>query len=157
MLDLQLCGGASIAAIRRLHDQLPERAIVVLTVERNPIFVQRVLDAGAVAYVVKGGADTGFAEAVHCAARGCGCVSPSVAAGLDALRGGDGADAISPRETEVLRLIAFGHTSAEIARELHVSSATDRGLRPGEHPPQARAPDPGRAGPVRVSRGLLGH
>ncbi len=154
VLDLQLCGGASIAAIRQLRDQLPRTEIVVLTVERNPIFVQRVLDAGAAGYVVKGSAGTELADAVHCAARGEQYVSPCVAAGLDALHGGD-TDAISPRETEVLRLIAFGHTSAEIARELHVSRRTVDSHRASIHRKlglQTRA----ELVQFALSRGLLG-
>ena len=51
-------------------------------------------------------------------------MSPRVAAGLDALRRAVGGDGLSPRETEVLRLIALGHTSAEIAAKLHLSRRT---------------------------------
>jgi two-component system response regulator NreC len=156
VLDLQLCGGASIAAIRQLREQLPRTEIVVLTIERNPVFVKRVLDAGAAAYVLKGHADAELPEAVHCAARGERFVSAGLAAGLDALRGGDGAESISPRETEVLRLIAYGHTSAEIARELHVSRRTVDSHRASIHRKlglQTRA----ELVQFALSRGLLGH
>jgi DNA-binding NarL/FixJ family response regulator len=61
---------------------------------------------------------------VRCAARGEEYVSAHVAAALEALRRAVDGDELSPRETEVLRLIAFGHTSAEIGRKLHVSVRT---------------------------------
>lgn len=51
-------------------------------------------------------------------------LGPRLAATLDALRLGAGGDALSPRETEVLRLIALGHTSAEIAHKLSLSRRT---------------------------------
>ena len=124
VLDLQLSGGSSLASIRQLREQLPEAGIVVLTVERNPVFARRVLEAGARGYVLKSCADAELPLAVHRAAHGKRYVSPHVAAGLEAVRGADGPDGISPRETEVLRMIALGHTSAEIARELHVSRRT---------------------------------
>jgi two-component system response regulator NreC len=123
LLDLQLPSGASLVAIRQLREQSPGTEVVVLTGESNPVFAQRVLEAGALGYVRKGSGDAELVEAVHRAARGSVYVSPSVAVGLGAI-GRERADGLSPRETEVLRLIAFGHTSAEIARELHVSRRT---------------------------------
>ena len=63
-------------------------------------------------------------RAVRRAAVGEEYVSPRVAAGLEALRRAVQEDGLSPRETEVLRLIALGHTSAEIAVKLHLSRRT---------------------------------
>src|SRR5262249_54225718 len=97
--------------------------IVVLTMEQSPAFARQAIDAGAVAFVMKDRADSELPEATRRAARGEEYVSPHVAAGLDALRRTVG-DGLSPRETEVLRLIALGPTSAEIARKLHLSRRT---------------------------------
>jgi DNA-binding NarL/FixJ family response regulator len=124
VLDLQMHDGSSIEAIRRLRKHVPETEIVVLTMERSPAFAQRALDVGAIGFVVKDRADTELPEAVRRAAHGEEFVSAQVAAGLQALRRAVNGDGLSARETEVLRLIALGHTSAEIADKLHLSRRT---------------------------------
>jgi two-component system, NarL family, response regulator NreC len=124
VLDLQMPGGSSIEAIRRLRERVPQTEIVVLTMERSPAFAQRAIEAGAIGFVLKDRADAELPIAVRHAASGEEYISPHVAAALDALRRAVDGDGLSPRETEVLRLIAFGHTSAEIARKLHLSVRT---------------------------------
>ncbi|MHB1834492.1 MAG: response regulator transcription factor [Solirubrobacteraceae bacterium] len=124
VLDLQMPNGSSIDAIRRLRELVPRTEIVVLTMEPSPLFAQRALEAGAVAFVLKDRADTELPEAVRRAAAGDEFVSSQVQAGLDALRQAANSDRLSPRETEILRLIALGFTSAEIAGQLHLSRRT---------------------------------
>jgi two-component system response regulator NreC len=124
VLDRRMPIGSSIETIRRLRDQVPETEIVVLTMERSPLFAEQALDAGAVGFVVKDRADTELPAAVRRAAWGGEFVSPRVVAGLDALRRAVSGDGLSPRETEILRLIALGHTNAEIAAKLHLSRRT---------------------------------
>jgi two-component system response regulator NreC len=86
VLDLQMPGGSSIGAIRRLRQKVPQTEILVMTMERSPAFAQRALDAGAVGLLLKNRADTELAAAIRAAARGEEFVSPDVAAGLRALR-----------------------------------------------------------------------
>jgi two-component system response regulator NreC len=124
LLDLHMRGGPGIETIRRLRAQAPETEIVVVTMEQSPVFAQQALEAGAMAYVLKDRADTELAEAVRCAARGLEYVSPHIAARLDALRKAVGGDGLTTRELEVLRLLALGHTSAEIATKLQLSRRT---------------------------------
>jgi len=124
VLDLQMPGGSSIEAIRRLHELAPNVAIVVLTMEQSPAFAQRALESGAVGFVLKDRADTELPAAVRRAMRGEEYVSPRVAAGLEARRRVVDQDGLSPRETEVLRLIALGYTSTEIACMVHLSRRT---------------------------------
>lgn len=124
VLDIQMPNGSSLETIRRLRDQVAETEIVVLTMEANPLFAQQALDAGAVGFVLKDRADSELPAAVRRAAVGGECVSPQVMAGLDALRRAVPGDGLSPRETEILRLIALGHTSTEIAATLHLSRRT---------------------------------
>ena len=124
VLDLSLPNGSSIETIRRLRAQVPQTEIVVLTMEQSPLFAQQALDAGAVGFVLKDRADSELAPAVRDAAAGGEFVSPQVAVGLEALRRSVTGDGLSPRETEILRLIALGHTSAEIAGQLHLSRRT---------------------------------
>jgi len=90
----------------------------------NPAFARQAIDAGAVGYVLKDHSDGELPLAVRCAAWGQEYVSPRVAARLDALRRPDDGDGLSARETEVLRLIALGFTSVEIAAQLCLSRRT---------------------------------
>jgi len=124
VLNLQMANGSSIETIRRLRQEVPETEIVVLTMEASPMFAQHALDAGAVGFVLKDRADSELPAAVRAAAAGGEYISPQVATGLDALRRAVSGDGLSPRETEILRLIALGHTSAEIAGKLHLSRRT---------------------------------
>jgi two-component system, NarL family, response regulator NreC len=124
VLDLGLPNGSSIQAIGRLRTEAPGTEIVVLTMEESPVFAQKALDAGAIGFVLKEMADEDLPEAVRRAARGLHHVSPRVAAGLSALRRSITESRLSERETEVVRLIALGYTSAEVAHELHLSRRT---------------------------------
>lgn len=124
VLDLQMPNGSSVETIRRLRQQVPRTEIVVVTMEASPLFAQQAIDAGAIGFVLKDRADTELPEAVRNAARGNEYISPHVDAGLEALRRAVSGDGLSPRETEILRLIALGHTSAEMAAKLHLSRRT---------------------------------
>ena len=124
VLDLDLPGGSSIHTIGRLHVHAPETQIVLLTLEESPIFAQQALAAGAAALVAKHHADSELPPAIRAAAYGRVYVSPSIAARLDVLRRAQSEDRLTEREVEVLRLIALGFTSVEIARQLHLSPRT---------------------------------
>lgn len=124
VVDLRVPKGSSVETIRNLRRDFPDTEVVVLTMETSPLFAQQALDAGAVGIVLKDRADSELPAAVHSAAGGQEYVSPHVAAGVTALRRAVGGDGLSPRETEVLRLVALGHTSAEIATKLRLSRRT---------------------------------
>jgi two-component system response regulator NreC len=124
VLDLEMPNGSSIEAIRRLREQVPDTEIVVMTMETSAVFAQQAIDAGAVGFVLKDRADGELPAAVRKAACGDEFISSQVAARLDALRRSVHGDGLSPRETEVLRLIALGHTSRETASKLHLSRRT---------------------------------
>ena len=131
VLDIRMQNGSSIEAIRGLRASEPGTEIVVLTMDASAVFAKQALDAGAVGLVLKERADSDLPEAIRCAARGREFVSPPVTARLEALREADGNDpssggddALSGREVEILRLIALGFTSREIADQLHLSRRT---------------------------------
>jgi two-component system response regulator NreC len=124
VLDLSMPNGSSIEAIRGLREDVPGTEIVVLTMEDSPAFAEQALSAGAIGFVLKDFAETELAQAVRSAARGERYLSPRVTARLEAMRRAVGDDELTPRETEVLRLIALGNTSAEVARKLHLSRRT---------------------------------
>jgi len=124
ILDLSVPNGASLDAIRRMRARAPGTQIVVLTMDDDPAFAQQAIEAGAIGYVLKDSADPDLLRAVRSAAHGEGYVSRRVASLLKATRASTERDNLSPREVEVLRLIALGHTSAEIAEKLHLSVRT---------------------------------
>jgi two-component system response regulator NreC len=124
VLDLDMPNGSTIEAIRQLRTDMPWTEIVVLTTEESALAAQQLLAAGAVAFVFKDRAETELLEAVRRAAHGEEFVSARVAAGLEVLRRAVDGGVLSPREVEIVRLIALGYTSAEIAAQLHLSRRT---------------------------------
>ena len=124
VLDLDMPNGSTIEAIRQLRTELPWTEIVVLTTEESALAAHQLLAAGAVAVVFKDRAETELLQAVRRAAHGEEFVSPRVAAGLEVLRRAADNGLLSPREVEIVRLIALGYTSAEIAAKLHLSRRT---------------------------------
>jgi two-component system, NarL family, response regulator NreC len=124
VLDLGMPShGSGIEALTRLSREARGTNIVVLTMNDDPAFARRALDNGAVAIVLKELADSDLPEAVRNASRGRRYVSPLLAAKLAGKAAGN-SDNLTPREREVLRLIALGHTSVEIAAKLGLSPRT---------------------------------
>ncbi|HYB26197.1 MAG TPA: response regulator transcription factor [Solirubrobacteraceae bacterium] len=124
VLDLQMPDGSSIELIRQLHTRAPGTRVVVVTMEDSPAYARAAIAAGAVGFVLKEQAAHDLPAAVRCAARGEEYVSARVGARLDALQRSADDDGLSPREVEVLRLIALGFTSCEISEKLHLSRRT---------------------------------
>ena len=124
VLDLGMPDGSGLPAIGSLRRNAPDTKIVVVTMEDNPGFAQRALAAGASGFVLKDHAEEELAGAVRMAANGQSYVTPRVATRLAALRRVATDEHLSPREAEVLQLIALGHTSVEIARMLKLSPRT---------------------------------
>jgi two-component system response regulator NreC len=123
VLDLGMPNqGSGIKALRRLRREAQDMRIVVLTMNDDPAFAMRVLDNGALGLVLKEMADSDLPSAVREASQGRRYVSPQLAAKLNGNRPEPGR--LTPREREVLRLIALGHTSVEIAQKLGLSPRT---------------------------------
>jgi two-component system, NarL family, response regulator NreC len=126
VLDLNMGGESSLDAIPQLRSELPDTQIVVLTMQESPAFAQAALRAGAVGYVLKDAADAELMNAVVSAADGRTYLNPELGAKLAAQppESDTRPDTLSPREVEVLRLIALGHTNSEIAASLVLSVRT---------------------------------
>jgi two-component system response regulator NreC len=124
VLDLGVPSRSAITAIGGLRERAPDTQIVVLSSERELMFARRVLAAGALGFVGRESADRDLPTAIRAAARGARFVSPALAAGLEATRRSFAEDHLTAREIEVLRLIALGHTSAEVATALALSPRT---------------------------------
>lgn len=128
--DLLLPDDRGADVVRRLKVRYPAAEILVLTMVDNPTDVQLCLAAGARGYLLKETASTELVDAVHKVAVGEDYLQPSLGAALAKSREASGRarargdDDLTPREREVLRLIALGHTNAEIASLLFVSVRT---------------------------------
>jgi two-component system, NarL family, response regulator NreC len=124
VLDLGMPNRSSgIEALGRLSREARDTNIVVLTMNDDPSFAMRTLENGAIGLVLKEMADSDLPEAVRNASRRRRYVSPLLAAKLSGSKVVEG-DNLTPREREVLRLIALGHTSVEIAEKLGLSPRT---------------------------------
>ena len=127
VLDLNMPGElTSLAAIPRVAEVSPETRVVVLTMQEDPEFARQALRAGAAGYVLKEAADDELVDAVRRVAAGDTYLNPSLGARLAAAppEPSGPPDDLTEREVEVLRLIALGHTNAEIAGQLFLSVRT---------------------------------
>ena len=123
ILDLNMPGRPSLEAIPDMHEASPETKIVVLTMQKEPAFARQALQLGVLGYVLKEAADDDLVQAVRRAAAGETYLQPALGAKLAAEPEAATND-LSERETDVLRLIALGHTNAEIAEKLYISVRT---------------------------------
>jgi two-component system, NarL family, response regulator NreC len=124
VLDLIMPGRSSLEVLRELvHDGV---STVVLTMDADPAMARAALTAGASAYVLKEAADDHLLEAIETVAGGGTYLDPKLGAALasTAVKEAGATGRLSPRERDVLRLIALGHTNQEIARHLGLSVRT---------------------------------
>jgi two-component system, NarL family, response regulator NreC len=127
VLDLNMPGDVtSMATIATVRERSHGTAVVVLTMQEDPAFVRAAMKAGAAAYVVKDSVGDELVEAVRRAAAGITYLGPHLAAALDVAPEprAEPTGRLTPREREVLRLIALGYTNAEIGVLLDVSVRT---------------------------------
>jgi DNA-binding NarL/FixJ family response regulator len=131
VMDVGMPGLNGIEATRLLRTRSPRSRVVALSMNADRRYVQAMFSAGAWAYLVKSSASDELIRAIRAVAQGEKYVSPTVAGSvLAAPVGGpacvqaDPRDQLSPREREVLQLIAEGLTSKEVAVRLGVAVST---------------------------------
>ncbi len=124
VLDLNMPGGSSLDGIPDIRRECPGTQIVVLTMQNEPAYARHALGAGALGYVLKEAAEAELVEAIHRAAAGDTYLNPRLGARVAAEPPPGPPDGLSEREVEVLRMIALGHTNAEIADQLYLSVRT---------------------------------
>ena len=135
LMDLRMPRVDGIDAIRRLREQQPDVRAIALTTFADDESVIGALRAGARGYLTKDAGAEDIRSAIFAVAAGEATLDPAVQhhvvaalagdeAGEPAGRGGDLPDGLTPREAEILGLIAEGLTNAEIAERLVVSPTT---------------------------------
>ena len=130
ILDVSMPRMTGIQAVAELHKRKPELKTLMLSMHDSEQFLFEALKAGASGYVLKSGADTDIVDAVRAAMRGDSYLYPSAVTTLvrDYVeRGGRGEeqfDVLTPRELEVLKLIAEAYTNKQIADALFISIKT---------------------------------
>jgi DNA-binding NarL/FixJ family response regulator len=130
LMDIGMPGMNGLEATRALKTAQPETKVLVLTMHEDEGYFFRVLAAGASGYLLKGAGSAELLSAIRAVQQGGVYLDPMMAKKLmsDYLkgreRGMDGDDPLTPREHEVLKLIAAGKTNREVAEDLVLSVNT---------------------------------
>jgi two-component system, NarL family, response regulator NreC len=130
VMDISMPGMNGLAATRKLRLLQPKAAIVTLTRHTDDAYLQELLRAGVSGYVLKQSAPAELVQAIRAAAAGRQYIDSALTARVTAAflgrapHKGQPTARISERESEVLRLIASGHSNKEIAARLSLSVKT---------------------------------
>jgi DNA-binding NarL/FixJ family response regulator len=125
LLDLELPGITGVEAIPRLTELNPSGRVLVFTAYETDERVLGAIRSGAKGYLLKGATADEIARAVRIVAGGGSALAPRVAARLvEEVSGPRGAGPLTAREREVLRLIAQGLPSKQVAQVLNISERT---------------------------------
>jgi DNA-binding NarL/FixJ family response regulator len=130
ILDISMPRMTGLQAVRELHQRKPDLPILILSMHENEQYLYEALRAGASGYVVKTVADRDLVEACRATIRGEPFLYPGLVPTLveDYLRrarnGEKPRDPLTPRETEVIKLVAESYTNRQIAEALVISENT---------------------------------
>ena len=125
LMDLHMPRLDGAAATEQIVREHPDTRVLVLTTYDNDTDIVRAVEAGAIGYLLKDTPRRDLAEAVRAAARGETVLAPVVAAKLvTRMRSRPDEPVLTPREIQVLSLVARGHTNAEIGRRLFIGEST---------------------------------
>jgi two-component system NarL family response regulator len=128
VMDVAMKDMNGIEATRQIRAMCPGTQVIALSSHSDARYVSSILDAGACGYVLKANAYDDLRRAIAAAVRGKSYLCPDVTASVvGASHPGSehpSADALSPREREVLQLLAEGLSSPEIGKKLFIATTT---------------------------------
>lgn len=126
VMDLNLPGIGGLAAIRRIVGRDPEARILVFSIHDEPVYIARALEAGALGYISKSCEPELLALAVRTVAGGKPFLEPALESKMAHLNVSSAIrlDSLTPREFDVLCLLARGYSTREIASDLRLSAKT---------------------------------
>ena len=121
LMDIEMPGVDGVEATQRIGATAPRVAVVILTTFADRVRITRALDAGAAGYLLKDAEPSELIDGIRAAAAGATPISPRVA---DRLSDGPVPGTLTPREREVLALLADGLPNKQIARRLGIAEKT---------------------------------
>lgn len=124
LMDLRMPGMGGVAAIRALAAKSPDVKVLVLTTFDTDSDVLPAIEAGATGYLLKDSPTADLVEGIRAAHDGRATLAPSVANLLLTSVRSPSARRLSPRELEVLRMVAGGATNKEVASQLFLGETT---------------------------------
>jgi DNA-binding NarL/FixJ family response regulator len=126
ILDVKMPKLTGLQATREIKSQAPEVSVLILSMHDDERYLFEALKAGASGYVLKAQADTDLLAAIRAVARGEPFLTPEAQRTLirDVLERGASGEELTPREEEIVKLVAEAHTTKEIAAILHLSEKT---------------------------------
>lgn len=129
LLDIAMKGMNGLEAAARLRERLPETKVVILSMHTSEEYVLLALRAGASAYLIKDSATSELELALNSVMRGETYLSPAISRQVvdgyvQRVGSGIGADPLTPRQRDVLKRIAEGRSTKEIAFDLNLSVKT---------------------------------
>ncbi len=126
VLDVSMPRMTGLQATHEIKQQAPDTQVLILSMHDDERYLFEALRAGAAGYVLKRAADQDLVDAVRAAGRGEPFLTASAQQTLirNFLERGDQPAELTPREQEVVKLIAEAHTNKEIAEILHLSEKT---------------------------------
>ncbi len=127
ILDVKMPKLTGLQATREIKEQAPEVSVLILSMYDDERYLFEALKAGASGYVLKSQADSELVDALHAVERGEPFLTPEAQRALikDVLGQGSVRDEeLTPREQEVVKLVAEAHTNKQIAEILHLAEKT---------------------------------
>jgi DNA-binding NarL/FixJ family response regulator len=135
LLDVSMPGLSGIETARQLKRKLPEIYVLILTAHEDDSLLQEAIQAGAAGYIVKWAAESELIDAIRAVRRGDLYVHPTMTRALlknrplPPVSNDSPVEMPTPREIDVLRLIAQGYTNRQAAEALNISPRTVEGHR----------------------------
>jgi DNA-binding NarL/FixJ family response regulator len=129
LMDIAMKGMSGLEAAERLRERQPEAKIIILSMHTSEEYVLLALRAGAAAYLIKDSATSELELALKCVMRGDTYLSPAISRQVvdgyvQRVGVGIGPDPLTPRQRDVLKRIAEGRSTKEIAFDLNLSVKT---------------------------------